>query len=111
MAHAGRSGPKPETRSTGPFSGVFCIGPASVRPLERILENAILQKRLDGALGGGMMQSMKPIESIQSIKSNLLGTGKVHPQGPPRFYGASLTPVPAFLKGQHNETHRTHTYH
>lgn len=60
--------------------------------------------------GGWMktMVSMKQVASNLFVKSGIMGTGKVCPQGWPRRYLASLTPVPAFLKGHTNGTSRTH---
>jgi len=56
------------------------------------------------------MTSMKPIASNLFVKSKFLGTGKVYPQGRPRRYWASLTPVPIFLKGQRDETNGIYTH-
>lgn len=53
--------------------------------------------RLTAGGSTGTMKSMKSIGSNPSVKSKLMGTGKVCPQGWPRSYRASLTPVPTFL--------------
>jgi len=77
-----------------------------IRPLQKLRS----WKRLDASRREGIMGTMKPIASNLSVKSKFLGTGKVYPQGRPRCYWASLTPVPIFSKGQCDETSRAYTH-